>query len=379
MINALPYILLSTALVWLYANESRRLRYLTPRAASWCAFILLFLFIGLRGHLYSDFINYFPFYESLPTIFHLNSSTMAHYLFEPGFVIYSSTIKSLGADYFTWVAIGSLLDLIVFRRFFRRYTDSAILPFLFFMAYNGLIIEFNLYRNAKAMDLFLLSIPYLERRKAIPYMLLNILGTTFHLSSVIYLPLYLFLNRRMSGTIRWGGIVFANIIFLGDIRVVSEIIGSLGLFQTMAFYDKLTSHAENSSISYGLTFGHIERTFAIILFTALYSPLTKQRQSNTIFYNCLWLYYVTFLIFHEVEVFVDRIPTLFVFGYWILYTNITSLRWRWRQVVMLIAILLAIVKITLANNTIAARYENVMFGVTDYSTRQHEVAPLLED
>lgn len=379
MINALPYIALSIALLWLYANEKQRIRCLSPRAAGLCAFSLLFLFIGLRGHLYSDFINYFPFYESLPTISHLHSSTMAQYLFEPGFVIYSSVIKSLGADYFTWVAIGTLIDLIVFRRFFQRYTDSTILPFLFFMAYNGLIIEFNLYRNAKAMDLFLLSIPYLERRRVMPYMLLNILGTTFHISSLIYIPLYFLLHRRMNSIIRWGGIVFANILFLGNIRVVSELIESLGVFQTMAFYDKLTSHAENSAISYGLTFGHIERTFAIVLFTALYVPLTKQRQSNIIFYNCLWLYYVTFLIFHEVEIFVDRIPTLFVFGYWILYTNLALLRWRWRQVVMFIAILLAIIKITLSNCSIAAHYENIIFGITDYSARQHTVAPLLED
>ncbi len=379
MTNAFPYILVMLMLLWLYANERRSIRLLSPHMAEWSAFALIFLFIGFRGHLYSDFINYFPFYDQLPTISRLNSSAMMHYLFEPGFVIYASLIKSLGADYFAWVAIGTLIDLAVFRFTFRRYTGSVILPFIFFMAYNGLTIEFNLYRNAKAIDLFLLSIPYLERRQIAPYMLLNTIGTTFHLSSFIYLPLYFLLYRNIGGWLRWGGIVFANILFLGNIGIVSELIESLGVFQAMDFYDKLTSHAENSSASYGLTFGHIERTFAIVLFSSLYRPLTQQRRSNIIFYNALWLYYVTFLIFHEVEVFVARIPTLFAFGYWILYSNLATLRWRWRQVILLIAITLAMVKVGIANHTIAARYENIIFGITDYATRQHEVTPLLEN
>jgi hypothetical protein len=55
-------------------------------------------------------------------------------------------------------------------------------------------------------------------------MLLNLLGTTFHLSSVIYLPLYFLLNRRLGKIISWGGIVFANIIVIGEVSVIAKIL-----------------------------------------------------------------------------------------------------------------------------------------------------------
>jgi hypothetical protein len=245
------------------------------------------------------------------------------------------------------------------------------------MAYNGLTIEFNLYRNAKAMDLFLLSLPYLERRKMGRYMLLNLLGTTFHLSSVIYLPLYFLLNRRLGKIIRWGGIVFANIIVIGEVGVIAKILSSLDIFQAMDFYNKLTHHTANSTAGYALSFGHIERTFSIVLFTILYKRLELQRPSNRIFYNCVWLYYLAFMLLHEVEVLVDRVPTLFVCGYWVLYSNVASLRWRWRQVVLAIALLLAIAKISIANQSIAARYESVLWKITPYNTRRAEITPLL--
>lgn len=379
MIMALPYILVTLTLLWLYANEQRRVRILPPRTAGWAAFAIIFLFIGLRGHLYSDFINYFPFYAQLPTLTHLDLSATQGYLFEPGFVVYSSLVKSLGIGYFGWVAVSALLDLWVFRLTFRRYTDSVVLPFLFFMAYNGLVIEFNLMRNAKAMDLFLLSLPYLRERKALRYMLLNLLGTTFHLSSVAYLPLYFLLHRPMRAWLRWGGIVFANVIFLGGIGFISDVVESLDIFRAMAFYEKLSGHAAHSTAGYALSFGHLERTFAIVLFTALYRRLRRQRADNLIFYNALWIYYISFLLCHEVEVLANRIPMLFAFGYWILYANVATLRFRWRQVILLIAILLALAKITTANLSPPARYENILFHSPDYNARRREVLPLIED
>lgn len=379
MATPLPYITVALLLLWLYMNEQRHLHILSPRTAGVAAFFVMWLFIGFRGHLYSDFISYYPFYEGLPTLRQLNLGTLSHYLFEPGFVIYSSLIKSIGLDYFGWVAVGSLIDLCVFRHTFRRYCSSAVLPFLFFMAYNGLVIEFNLYRNAKSIDLFLLSLPALERRQPLRYLLLNTLGISFHLSSVAYLPLYVVLTRNMGAVLRWGGIVFANIIFLGRVDVASRLIGSLGVFRSLSFYDKLTGHAAHSSAAYALSFGHIERTTAIVLFTALYAPLVAQRSSNRIFYNCLWIYYVTFMLFHQIEVLATRIPILFVCGYWILYTNVATLRFRWRQVVLLIALMLALAKIVTANLTPAARYDNTLFGIEEYDARRHEVLPLIEE
>ena len=183
METALPYIAVALLLLWLYKREQQqlqrpqqRLNTLSPeengghrvsRSAANAAFIIVWLFIGFRGHLYSDFINYYPFYEDLPTINRLTSASFTRYMFEPGFVIYSSVVKSLGFDYFGWVAVGSFIDLWVCRQTFRRYSSSLVLPFLFFIAYNGLVIEFNLYRNAKAIDLFLLSLPALQHRRAI--------------------------------------------------------------------------------------------------------------------------------------------------------------------------------------------------------------------
>ena len=369
--NAIPYILLCLFLFFLYLNESRKIKLISVSNSRKVAFFVLLAFLGLRGHIYSDFISYYPFYEELPNIFNLSQRLFSKWYFEPGFVIYSSIIKTIIPNYFGWVFVNTLIDIIIFNFVFKQYTDSRILPFIFFLAFNGLLIEFNLYRNIKAIDLFLLSLPYLEKRKLTPYILLNILGMTFHSSSAVYIPLYFILNKEIPNFIKWTGIIVANAIFLLRISIISDFVNSLNIFQAMALVEKLSGYVENSEASQAISFGYLERTFSILTFTLLYKKLVTQRRSNIIFYNCFWLYYVTFLCFYEVQVLVDRIPTLFMFSYWILYPNvITSLRYKMRQIVYAVSMAFVFMKIYAGNTNPAAKYDNVIFGIEDYRSRK---------
>lgn len=368
---SIPYIIVALVLFFLYGCECGKIKCgITAKQARTIAFLLLLFFLGLRGHIYSDFINYYTFYEEVPNILKLTLRHIEDYGWEPGFVIYSSIIKTFMPNYFGWVFINTLIDLLVFRYVFKNYTRSQILPFIFFLAFNGLLIEFNLYRNIKAIDLFLLSLPYLEKRKIFPYMLLNVLGISFHLSSVIYIPLYFILNKEIPKYLKWGGIIVANVIFIFQISIISDLVNSLSVFQAMQFMDKLTGYVENSEAAQVFSLGYFERTFSIVTFTLLYSKLVKQRTSNIIFYNCFWLYYVLFLCFYEVQVLVDRIPTLFMFSYWVLYPNILGLKFNVRQLVYLSSFLLVFIKVFLSNNIPPAKYDNLLFGIEDYNTRK---------
>ena len=194
---------------------------------------------------------------------------------------------------------------------------------------------------------------------------------TFHSSSAVYIPLYFILNKEIPNFIKWTGIIVANAIFLLRISIISDFVNSLNIFQAMALVEKLSGYVENSEASQAISFGYLERTFSILTFTLLYKKLVTQRRSNIIFYNCFWLYYVTFLCFYEVQVLVDRIPTLFMFSYWILYPNvITSLRYKMRQIVYAVSMAFVFMKIYAGNTNPAAKYDNVIFGIEDYRSRK---------
>ena len=140
----------------------------------------LIVFLGLRGFVYTDWTLYYQFFLKLPMLADWDYWTLDGIVFdcgyEKGFILYSILIKSLFSNYFIWVFIGSLLDLIVIHKIITKNTNYYILAVIMFILFGGLTIEFNLYRNSKAIICFLLSINYLQKRRLLPYLLLNTLG-----------------------------------------------------------------------------------------------------------------------------------------------------------------------------------------------------------
>ena len=267
---SIPYLILTLILFILYLIEVKKAKFgsLSPKGAIWVAYILMWLFIGFRGHIMSDFISYYPYYIEYPDLFHLSKEDFLN-TFEPGFNLYTATIHLLTDNYFIWVAINTLLDLVVLFWFFKKYCNSVILPLIFFIAFNGLLMEFNLFRNMKAFDLFLLSIPYLQNRKLVPYFILNILGITFHTSSIIYLPLYFILNHSNSKYILWGGFILANVVFIFNLGIIGSVINNLSIIQDLNAYDKITRYASRGT-EFKFSIGYFERTIGFLIFTILY-------------------------------------------------------------------------------------------------------------
>ena len=65
---SVPYLLLSLSLLFLSLNELGKLHVIDKKNSRYIAFILMLFFIGFRGHIKTDFINYYPYFNNLPII-----------------------------------------------------------------------------------------------------------------------------------------------------------------------------------------------------------------------------------------------------------------------------------------------------------------------
>ncbi|MBQ8601674.1 MAG: EpsG family protein [Bacteroides sp.] len=370
-----PYLLLWLWLLFLYSktkkchNNNKRKRY------EKIAVIIVVLFIGLRGFVYSDFTNYYVFFESLPDVYNLTT-----FSYEPGFVIYSSIIKTIFPNYFIWILINTLVDFYFFVLVFRRYDTSLILILCFFIAYQGLGIEFNLLRNVKAIILFMYSIKFIEERKIIPFILCNLLGVTFHYSALIYLPMYYLLNIEISNKLKWIIIFTSASTFLLGYSISFWLLNHLPLDGEMDLVKKVLVYTNDTS-SYKLSFGFFERTFNICLLTYYYNRLNSVISNFKILYNCALAFYLLFMLFADVLVFVERFPVLFVFSYWIIFSHLFSKNIIGSKYKPLLILLLffSFFRIAKENNHLLAKYENVLFGITDYKTRAKHAEIVLNE
>ncbi len=170
--------------------------------------LLLALTAGLRYGIGFDYVNYPPLFEAIRS---LSWGGLISYKYEIGFSAFSKLLMLISADTtFLYCVYAFLMMGIVGYVIWRR---SAIpwLSFFCFVTLNFFASAMNLLRQTFAAFIFLLALPYLKKRRIIPYMLLVLLAASVHKTALILIPVY-FIARlpvnRYTGALYAGGTLF---------------------------------------------------------------------------------------------------------------------------------------------------------------------------
>ena len=334
------------------------------------AFVLLLIFLGLRGFIQTDWISYYTLFERLPVLNEFTLSTFEDYYMEPGFILYSIIIKSVFPNYFAWVFINTLIDLLVFHLLFKHYSKYYILSFVFFYLFLFLV-EVNLYRNIKSIILFLLSIQYISDRKPVPFFILNMCGCLFHISSLIYICLYPIYNFRFNKYFLWTFFCIGNVLFLFQLQWASGLIEfisrALGIERIFALLKYIST--EQTSI---LSIGYLERCFTFFLIIYLKNRIVKEDDFRNIIYNCLVLYFIFYFAFSEFKVLSDRFSALFVFSYCLIYPWLfENLRLN-KYLFLTLLFSYGFVKQITGNHYILSKYSNLIWGIDSFEEREED-------
>lgn len=385
---SIPYLLYLLVLVGLMLVEMRRMKYnLDTRYIRWLVILSFLVFFGLRGFIFTDWIIYHKLFEIMPTLWDGGIETLSTVKeafetdvemgaagYEMGFILFTFLFKSIVPDYFAWVFINTLIDVWLLDKFVRRYSPYYVMSFVVFVAMGGLIIECNLMRNIKAIFLFMLSLKYIEERRLLPYLAMNVLGVLFHASAVVFIPLYFFLHKTFPKWLLWTIFVVGNVVFILQIRFLQPIMIGIGelVGGRLEVQIKLYFVLDQFNQSYGLSLGYVERVVTFVLLILLQRPLLELDKRNNSIINCYVLYFIIFFFFSEVMVAVERLTLLFVFSYWILYPLMyqlvreTAKKW----VVLSMLVLFCGAKTAATSSSVFSRYDNLLFGIEDEATRK---------
>ena len=371
---ALPYILLLVAFYFLSYKEQWRIVYNRNRQIihTWCGILFIFFF-GLRGFVGWDWYSYYPLFESIPSLFHLSSSdfnTLS--LIEPGYIIYIAFIKLLTKNYQVFVFISVLIDFLLLYKTFKRYDQNIAFAFALFIGFST-ILEINLMRNIKAILIFLLALPYIRERKIFPYMGLIVLAIMFHISAVIYIPLYFFLHKKMSSNILFLLILCGIIVFILQISYISPMIqiASSFLGGKISLMTENYLNSDLNSAPRGISLRLIERLLSISLLIVYYKKIISENPNNILFVNLFILYILSTLYLYEVDILFDRIGTLFIISYCFIYPIIgENIKLKNNQrIFFVITVLYTLMVVYTHTDNLLYRYDNVVFGISDYPSR----------
>ena len=331
-----------------------------------------FIFFGFRGFVFHDWTSYYNEFDGI------DMDKLSTYQLggikehEPGWLLLSIVCKSIFDSYHFFIFVITVIDVVLFCRFLRRYTDNILLSMVIFLAFGGFASMCNLLRNIIAIMIFVNALPFLEKRKPIPYFLLCILALSFHYSSIFYFPLYFFLHRHVNKYVYLGIIIVCNIVFVLHVPILLSLVK---LFHIGGdFLEKKLEVYTETTGTRGVGLGFIERFLTAMLIFCYYDKLSSARKVNTIFINAFMLYISTFSALSEFDEIAKRFSILFLFSYWILWPEIRKCFYFHNNRMLFNTFLgiYCVLKIVTTVNQSVMEYDNILLGgIKSYQERKY--------
>lgn len=185
----------------------------TYKALLFVSSIVLILFAGFRGNIEPDYINYKGIFDR-STFESLISLDV-----EIGYYILNKIIFFFGLQ-FQWVLFFmAFLSIGVKIIFFKNNSPNFLFSLLLFYCSVFFLYDFIAIRQALALSFFFLAIPYLFKRNLIKYFVTILLASTIHVSAILLLPLYFFLNLNYPSILLYLVVFFCYYLNYFEIKV----------------------------------------------------------------------------------------------------------------------------------------------------------------
>lgn len=372
IVNAWPYLCVLFSFI-LLAIASLRIYNLSLqqniRALCLCIFIFFF---GFRGYIGWDVHSYYPMFTACPQLWNLSAQTLQEEVREPGFLFYMSFLKSIWNNYHFYILVSTCIDALILNYFFKRYSFNYALCFVIFMAML-ISFEIDLQRNIKSLLIFMLSIRYIEERRLVPFLILNLLGSTFHLTSLLFIPLYFLLYKTLplKGLILL--FIITQVFYFLQIEYLKPLLTYTGILLNNTVGNLLIAYSNSGQFSWskGISVGHLERALTFLMILLYYRKLLLAKPSNVIFINLFIIYACIQVFFVELSTLCNRLALLFAFSYLVVWPELfRCLRLRSNRLFALSFIFLyTILKVADYNSGIFFQYDNVLFGATSFEER----------
>ena len=198
-----------------------------------------------------------------------------------------------------------------------------------------------------------------------------LLALTFHISSIVYLPLYWILNLKVNRWVFLGVFLSGAVFFLMHGKLLSPLIamatGNDSRIEIMiGIYGKLDEAKT-------LSLGFFERMATGLLVFGYYGKLLEMNPKNRIYTNALLLYLTILFFFNEMSTVSLRLGMLVVFGYWMIYCQLPEVFFFKNNKVLFCTIVMmyCLVKTNIYNISGLYEYENYLFGCRSYEESVH--------
>lgn len=216
-----------------------------------------FLFILVAGFRYETGVdwlayeNYFSDIVPLNEAFNFNSFGNVFLTLDVGYSLLNSIVKMFGGGVqvvFLIISVASTFLLIKNLKYYSNHVLTGLLiyyPFFFF------IFDMSGIRQGLAIQIVLFSIKYISKKDLYKFSFYILLATSIHWTALILLPLYFFVNKKISLSYTVFIFIISIVIFTFKIKwmalILGDLIGQLNTFTMLS--DKVEAYTTNDVFS----------------------------------------------------------------------------------------------------------------------------------
>ena len=283
-------------------------------------FVLVF-FIGFRYKMANDWYNYNTIIRGIEPFWDVLSGNATNFQAEKGIEYGFKILISLINMVFDPETSSSLQALTVLVSVFC-YTvlfyvtwkeDTITYKFLFLATFISFTMfrEFDILRQSIAFYIFLLSIKYINN-SFFKFFLLNVLGSLFHVSALIFIPLYFVFKIKFSRIFILLLLLLHLVTMITHFSFVTTILERLSTyFPELIFAQKLylnsTTAEAQSSIS---IVGMLYAIYLLLLFVN-YEKIDFNNYKLRFFINSFFIFIIINIFFSDSKDIADRFSYYF--------------------------------------------------------------------
>ena len=160
------------------------------------AFSIIIFFAGMRSYVadtsaYINTFNQYPLFSVAHDVIFDSSAR------EPGFIVFSILIKTyISQDYQVWLFIIATISGICIMYPLYKYSCNYGISLFLFMASCQFTWMFNGMRQFLVASILFACTPFILEKKPIPYIIIVLILSTFHKSSLIMIPAYFIVDSE---------------------------------------------------------------------------------------------------------------------------------------------------------------------------------------
>ena len=285
---------------------------------------MLVLFAGLRYETGGDWNLYQNIMNEIPPVSKLLSAEKTRlislYKLQLGFVFLCSVLKQLGLGVQVLFFLVTLFNVTLITKSLSHYTKYVVTALLAYYSVVYLKIEFAMIRQAIAASICFFSFRYIQERKMWKYLVLVLIAFSFHISALIMLPLYFFLNIRLSNKLLISMLVVGCAIMLFHISWFSQSLLFITEFLGSSFFERAVYYTSDEILGADRLIS-LEFVLNIFLFSVFlcYRKQLDAKKYGNLFLNVFMSGIVIYYYFYESITMSYRLRLYFLYAFMVLF------------------------------------------------------------